>query len=48
MRKHRFICKNCGCVFEKDVFEKGEAKEKGIPAGPVRCPRCDSTNIERE
>ena len=43
MRKKRFKCKKCGCEFEKDVFEPGEAEEKGIPSGPVRCPRCNGT-----
>lgn len=47
MIKRRFVCKNCGCEFEEEVLEKGEAEEKGIPTGPVRCPRCGKTNLER-
>ncbi len=46
MKKRRLICKNCGCEFEKDVFEPGEAKEKGRPSYPVTCPKCGSTNVE--
>ena len=46
MRKRRFICKNCGCEFEKDVFEPGEAEEKRIQGSPVRCPKCQSTSVE--
>lgn len=47
MRKQRFKCKQCECEFEKDIFEPGEAEEKGIPCGPVRCPRCNSTAVQR-
>lgn len=46
MVKRRFVCKDCGCKFEKEVFERGEAEEKRIPTGPVRCVRCGSTNVE--
>ena len=46
MKKQRFICKNCGCRFEKEVFEEGEAEEKRVPTGPVRCPQCKSTNVK--
>ena len=45
MRKQRYRCKKCGCEFEEKVFERGEAEEKGIPAGPVRCPRCKNTSV---
>ena len=43
----KFICRKCGQKFEAKIFEKGEAKEKGLPSGPVRCPRCQSTSVER-
>jgi hypothetical protein len=43
----RFICKNCGESFKAQIFEKGEAKEKRVPASPVQCPKWRSTAIER-
>lgn len=46
MRNQRYMCRNCGCEFEEKIFEKGEAKEKGIPTGPVRCKRCKSTRVK--
>ncbi len=42
----KFVCKNCGYKFETKVFEPGEAEEKGIPTGPVRCPKCGNA-VER-
>jgi DNA-directed RNA polymerase subunit RPC12/RpoP len=47
MIKRQFICKNCGHKFTAEVFEKGEAEEKGLIAGAVRCPKCNSTSVER-
>jgi DNA-directed RNA polymerase subunit RPC12/RpoP len=46
MVKRRFICTNCGHKFVVDVFEEGEAKEKGMPSGPIRCPKCSGA-VER-
>ncbi len=45
MIKQRFKCRKCGCIFEKEVFEPGEAENRRLPAGPVRCPECKSTDI---
>ena len=45
MIRKRFQCRNCGERFEADTFEKGEAKEKRVPTGPVRCPNCRSDNV---
>ncbi|HOS69191.1 MAG TPA: hypothetical protein PLG67_10630 [Bacillota bacterium] len=42
----KFICKNCGFVFERKVFEKGEAEHKRVPAYPIICPKCNSMFIE--
>ena len=47
MIKRTFKCNNCGHRFEVEVFEPGEAEEKRLPYGQVRCPVCKSTNIER-
>ena len=47
MKKSRFICKRCGHKFEVEVFEPGEAKEKRMPSGPVRCPECGSGEVEK-
>ena len=46
MRKRRLKCRNCGCEFEKEVFEPGEAEEKRCPTHPVTCPKCGSNNVE--
>jgi DNA-directed RNA polymerase subunit RPC12/RpoP len=46
MVKRRFRCLRCGCKFEKEVFEPGEAEEKRRPSGPVRCPECKDTAVE--
>jgi len=40
MRKIRLICKRCGCKFEKEVFEEGEAREKNLRSSPINCPEC--------
>lgn len=40
MIRRKCICKKCGHKFEIDVFEPGEAEEKRMPSGPVRCPKC--------
>ncbi len=47
MKKQKFICKNCGCRFEEEVFEPGEAEEKNRPSYPIICPRCKSRSIEQ-
>jgi len=47
MVKRTFKCINCGRSFEIEVFEPGEAEEKGRLTSPVKCPECKSTNIER-
>jgi len=47
MKKVRFICRDCGYIFTADVFEPGEAEEKRLPIGPIRCQRCRSTSVER-
>lgn len=40
MKKMKFICKQCGYKFEKEIFEKGEARDKGLKSYPIRCPKC--------
>jgi len=46
MVKRRFRCLRCGCKFEKEVFEPGEAEDKKLGSGPVTCPECKSTQTE--
>jgi len=46
MKKQRYICKNCGEVFTVEIFEPGEAEEKGLRTSPVKCPKCGSTNVK--
>ncbi|WHZ25330.1 MAG: hypothetical protein OJF51_000125 [Nitrospira sp.] len=40
MVKASYFCRRCGAKFSIDVFEEGEAEEKRIPSGPVRCKDC--------
>jgi DNA-directed RNA polymerase subunit RPC12/RpoP len=47
MLTKQFICKNCGHKFTAEVFEKGEAEKKGLNTSPLRCPKCNSTYVER-
>ena len=47
MIRRRFRCRRCGCKFETEVLEPGEVEEKRLPSGPVTCPECKSTDIER-
>jgi predicted Zn-ribbon and HTH transcriptional regulator len=47
MFRRQFICKNCGHKFTAEVFEKGEAEEKGLVPVPLRCPKCNSPSVER-
>ncbi len=46
MRRTKFKCKKCGCEFEKDAFELGEAEEKQVPTSPITCPKCGSTDLQ--
>lgn len=46
MTKVRFVCRKCGHRFTAEVCEKGEAEERHVPSGPVRCPQCRSTAVE--
>ena len=40
MKKIRLICTKCGRKFEEEVFEPGEAEEKGLKSYPIKstCP----------
>ena len=36
-------CNNCGHRFEAEVLtdrERRDARDEGIPLGPIRCPKC--------
>lgn len=46
MRLIRFICKKCGFAFERETFEHGNGKEKGLGGCTVRCEVC-SGDIEK-
>lgn len=47
MTKVRFICRTCGHTFVAEIFEDGEAEEKRLRGGPVRCPKCRNTSVEK-
>ena len=40
METARFICTKCGHKFAVEVFEEGEAEDKGMRGSPVSCPKC--------
>lgn len=40
MIKMKFVCKRCGHTFEIEIFENGEAEQKGKLSSTVRCPKC--------
>ena len=45
-----FRCFNCDNGFVIDVLDEREVAERRrlrMPVGPIRCPRCDSTKVER-
>jgi len=46
MVKRKFVCRSCGCKFEKPVMGREEAREKGLSLGPIICPDCRSRNVE--
>lgn len=48
MIRRGFRCRNCGRRFVTEVLEPGEAEAKLIRSGPVRCPECGSTDLERD
>lgn len=46
----RYRCKNCGKRFETHILEpheKEDYRRKGIPTGPVHCPRCNRTDLRK-
>jgi len=47
MIRIKLICIKCGYKFEKEVFEKDEAKEKKLRPYPVRCPKCGGS-VEKQ
>jgi len=46
MVKRKYICKRCGKTFVVEVFEEGEAEEKGLRGSPVTCPNCGGRQVE--
>ena len=40
MVKRNFFCKRCRETFVIEVFEEGEAQDKGLRGSPARCPEC--------
>lgn len=40
-------CQMCGHHFERKIIDEDEPRETRLPASPVRCPKCNSTFIEK-
>lgn len=47
MHKVRLICRKCGLKFTAEVLDEDEAEDRRRRSSPVRCPHCNSTEIER-
>ncbi len=45
MVKRKYYCKVCRKTFVVEVFEKGEAEDKGLRGSPVRCPDCGGQHV---
>ncbi len=45
MVKRKYYCKICNKTFVVEVFEEGEARDKGLRGSSVRCPHCDGQQI---
>jgi DNA-directed RNA polymerase subunit RPC12/RpoP len=41
-----FKCQMCGARFEVKVLDREDAKERYVYGSPVRCERCNSTEVE--
>jgi DNA-directed RNA polymerase subunit RPC12/RpoP len=45
----RFRCLSCGNGFVIDILSEREAEDRrrlNLPVGQVRCPQCNSINLE--
>jgi DNA-directed RNA polymerase subunit RPC12/RpoP len=40
-------CQMCGRRFEVELLDREDPKERHLPGGPVRCPNCNSSMVER-
>ncbi len=45
MVKRKYVCKRCGKTFVVEVFEEGEAQDKGLRGSRVTCPQCGGQQI---
>jgi len=45
MVKRKYICKRCGKTFVVEVFEEGEAEEKGLRGSPVMWRTSSGTRL---
>ena len=39
-------CQMCGTHFEVEILDKDDPQEKYKPGSPVRCPKCNSPEVE--
>lgn len=40
-------CGMCGHRFELEILDRDDPKEKHVSGYPVRCPKCQSTTVEK-
>jgi DNA-directed RNA polymerase subunit RPC12/RpoP len=47
MKKKDYKCLQCGNDFEVEkVMSQAEARDRQLRIVPIRCPRCQSTNVK--
>jgi DNA-directed RNA polymerase subunit RPC12/RpoP len=39
-------CQMCGTHFDAEILDKDDPDEKYRPGNPIRCPRCNSPEVE--
>jgi DNA-directed RNA polymerase subunit RPC12/RpoP len=39
-------CQMCGAKFEAEMLDRDDSNERHRHGSPIRCPRCNSTEIE--
>lgn len=40
-------CQMCGRRFEVELLDREDPRERHMPGAPVRCPNCNSQQVEK-
>ena len=46
MRTITARCRRCGHEFRAEILGREEARDPRVQAAPLRCQRCDSTDLD--